>query len=380
MVKLFVGRQSVTVAATDSDPICLPFRNGESSGRPLEVFTSRPELKAGPDVFRTERTGTSAPVDPATPGATIGLSGPDRINAADPGSPATSTDRSASFELTVLDLRTVPSFLRGHLPGAASLPLTALSEGSHLLPPVSRPLLLCGTQLEPLIDTAAQLASKRSGPVFYWHIPRKSSGTDRRVLEALCHETGPARRPAWEPAPFLAEWEPELPHSGNFLDLACGTGRNTIFLARRAARRVFGVDILPEALEKARRLRALEQRTRPSESRSGFPRFHQADLRQAAVIRRWLPPSTYSVVTCFRFLDRDLLPQIAKSVQPGGWLIYQTFLEAQREKRGRPKNPRFLLKPGELKDALADLECVAYEEGEDAEGDVLASFCGRARD
>lgn len=392
MVKLFVGRQSVTIAIGNSGPPDLPFRKGDPLAQPLEVFASRTEMKEGHDAILIDRTDIAASAELQFSGPTIERSDPESSHGPDPGPTTKATDRSAPIELTVLDLRSVPSFLRGHLPGAVSVPVTSLSEGSHLLPHASRPLLLCGSQLETLVEAADQLAGKRTGLVFYWHLSKKRSGTQCRVVEALCHETGPARRQAWEPAPFLAEWEPELPRSGVFLDLACGTGRNTVFLARRPERRVFGVDILPEALEKARRLRALERRTRtksrtparnrncPPESRSGFVGFHQADLRQAAVIRRWLPPSRNSAVTCFRYLDRDLLPRIAKSLRPGGWLIYQTFLEAQRDKRGRPKNPRFLLKPGELKDAFSELECVAYEEGVDAEGDVLASFCGRARD
>jgi hypothetical protein len=50
---------------------------------------------------------------------------------------------------------------------------------------------------------------------------------------------------------------------------------------------------------------------------------------------------------------------------PGGVLIYETFAEGN-ERFGRPRNPDFLLKPGELL-ALAQtagLTVIAYEHGE----------------
>jgi hypothetical protein len=50
-------------------------------------------------------------------------------------------------------------------------------------------------------------------------------------------------------------------------------------------------------------------------------------------------------------------------VAPGGVLIYETFA-AGNETVGRPSNPDFLLRPGELLRAVqGELRVVAYEDG-----------------
>lgn len=62
------------------------------------------------------------------------------------------------------------------------------------------------------------------------------------------------------------------------------------------------------------------------------------------------------VVTCY--LWRPLLPALVRAVAPGGVLLYETFAVGNV---GRPSNPDFLLRPGELLDAVAGvLEVRAY--------------------
>jgi len=51
-------------------------------------------------------------------------------------------------------------------------------------------------------------------------------------------------------------------------------------------------------------------------------------------------------------------------LRPGGVLVYETFM-AGNERFGRPSNPHFLLRPGELLAAVqGQLEVVAFEQGE----------------
>jgi hypothetical protein len=63
------------------------------------------------------------------------------------------------------------------------------------------------------------------------------------------------------------------------------------------------------------------------------------------------------------YLHRPLLPAIAQALADGGVLIYETFARGN-ERFGRPHNPDFLLRPGELLDAFAMLTVVASEQGE----------------
>lgn len=71
---------------------------------------------------------------------------------------------------------------------------------------------------------------------------------------------------------------------------------------------------------------------------------------------------TFGAVVVTNYLHRPLFPQIVASVGPGGWLLYETF-SLGNERYGRPSNPAFLLRPGELLAAVAgQLRVVAYED------------------
>ena len=63
------------------------------------------------------------------------------------------------------------------------------------------------------------------------------------------------------------------------------------------------------------------------------------------------------------YLHRPLFAPIAAALMPNGVLIYETFA-AGNERLGRPRNPDFLLRPGELLDAFAELTLLAFEQGE----------------
>ena len=64
------------------------------------------------------------------------------------------------------------------------------------------------------------------------------------------------------------------------------------------------------------------------------------------------------------YLHRPILPAIIGAVAADGVLIYETFA-AGNARFGRPRNPDFLLDPGELLSAVAGrLRVLAYEHGE----------------
>jgi hypothetical protein len=62
------------------------------------------------------------------------------------------------------------------------------------------------------------------------------------------------------------------------------------------------------------------------------------------------------------YLWRPLFPILLASLAPGGVLLYETFA-AGNETVGRPSRPDFLLRAGELLQACAGLQVVAYENG-----------------
>lgn len=138
--------------------------------------------------------------------------------------------------------------------------------------------------------------------------------------------------------------------AGPILDLACGDGRNGIFLASRSLPVVLA-DRSESALEDARRL-----------------------ARQAGVeVKIWLVDlegegrdplqgRSFGAVLVFRYLHRPLMPTIRRAVSPGGLLVYETFT-GEQQRFGKPRNPEFLLRPGELLKWFGDWERIHYFEG-----------------
>jgi SAM-dependent methyltransferase len=73
-------------------------------------------------------------------------------------------------------------------------------------------------------------------------------------------------------------------------------------------------------------------------------------------------PQQFQAVVVTNYLWRPLFPVMARSVAPGGFLIYETFSIGQ-ETVGKPSNPDFLLQTGELLTSFSSLRTIAFEEG-----------------
>ena len=86
----------------------------------------------------------------------------------------------------------------------------------------------------------------------------------------------------------------------------------------------------------------------------------QIDLETSAP---WPLGTGYDGIVVTNYLYRPLLPAIPQALTAGGVLIYETFARGN-ERFGRPHNPDFLLRPGELLDAFAMLTVIAFEQGE----------------
>ncbi|KAF0216928.1 MAG: type 12 [Geobacteraceae bacterium] len=115
------------------------------------------------------------------------------------------------------------------------------------------------------------------------------------------------------------------------LDIACGEGRNSIFLARHGFT-VTGLDISEAGIDKAGKRMAEE----------GL----QIDFRLAD-LERYEFPETYDLVINFNFLLRDLIPKEVQALNSGGILVFDTILDAPSLQGVH--NPHYLLQPGELR-------------------------------
>jgi SAM-dependent methyltransferase len=86
----------------------------------------------------------------------------------------------------------------------------------------------------------------------------------------------------------------------------------------------------------------------------------EIDLESGA---HWPLGGGYDWIVVTNYLYRPLLTAIGRALAPGGTLIYETFAFGNK-RFGRPQNPDFLLRPGELLAAFAGLTVVAFEQGE----------------
>ena len=140
------------------------------------------------------------------------------------------------------------------------------------------------------------------------------------------------------PSEWVVRWAP-LVQRGPVLDVASGSGRHARVFAGRGLE-VVAVDRDPTPAPGVRLVRA--------DLEDGGP-WPFAGQRFAAI-----------VVT--NYLFRELLPVIADALEEGGILIYETFM-AGNEKLGKPSNPAFLLRPGELLQAFSGLTVLGFEQG-----------------
>lgn len=150
-----------------------------------------------------------------------------------------------------------------------------------------------------------------------------------------------------EPAEFLVDNIDLLPQ-GRVLDIAMGSGRNAIYLARHGYE-VEGVDVAPEAVASAV----------AAAKRLGVTmRVQVADLeRDYRIAER-----AYDVIMVFNYLQRSLIPAIKAGLRRGGVVIYETFIVDQA-RFGKPRNPDHLLEHNELLEMFRDLRCLRYHEG-----------------
>lgn len=185
-----------------------------------------------------------------------------------------------------------------------------------------------------------------------------------------------ANEAAEAPAGILMELWPLLP-SGATLDLACGRGRNALFLAEHG-RHVTCVDWSGAALdileERAKGLKIPVRRVSRIDEAKPLTRAG-IDVLQADLERVALPANQYSVIHCVRYLQRSLFAQICGALRPGGMLLFETYTRAQLDFIGGPRDPAHLLNTGELREAFPGLETVFYRELRAEQG--IASLAAR---
>jgi tellurite methyltransferase len=151
---------------------------------------------------------------------------------------------------------------------------------------------------------------------------------------------------AGEAEPFFMEMLQRLP-KGLALDIAAGRGRNALPMAR-AGIHVVAVDVSDEGI------RALKTVV-DTERLPIFPVIANLDNFSFG-------NECFGAIVNVNFLDRALFPKFIRALKTGGVLLADTFLIEQAE-TGHPRDPRFLLKHGELRELMGGLDVEVYREG-----------------
>ncbi len=162
---------------------------------------------------------------------------------------------------------------------------------------------------------------------------------------------------------YLAEEYPQHPSrivqeyallapGGKALDLACGNGRNSVFLAHHGFR-VDAVDISDVGLSRF-----------SDQSPEIFPICMDLD-------RFDIPEKKYAIILNIRYLSRRLFPYIRDGLMPGGILIFETYMEGEPDEDDPTPSCRdYLLRENELLHAFLRLRIIYYREykGESRKG------------
>lgn len=270
-----------------------------------------------------------------------------------------------------LDVRPESDFLAGHHPDAAHIPLEDLATRIHELSRRDTPLRVFDTNA-----IRARWARSRLRVRGFESVALSEPTTNELIA-------GPAKVHLWQPHDLLiealriigtrdvanpAEGHPPMT-SGTAhgerprpraADLACGTGRDLVYLAM-SGWDATGMDILPDALQRARELAA----------RNGV----QIATR-AIDLEGEMPPmsESFDLITVFNFLHRPLWRWVRDALRPGGWFVCETFVAPQYERFGKPRRPALILQPGELVAAFGDWIIHAYGEGLAGPRRIVASL------
>lgn len=241
-------------------------------------------------------------------------------------------DAGRRFGCRLLDWRGAAQPPADHLPGSAWVPAPNGEPHASLLPARGRPLIALHDDPAAAVRAAERLR-ERGWP---------ADALDTPLGEAPL-VPGPPPGVLWAPDAYLAEqierFSPQSP--GAVLDLGCGSGRDSVFLAHRGFA-VVGIDRLPDALELARR-------------RARHPQV-DVDFREAALrTAEDLPTGSWAGAVCVRFWAPEILAALHGKILPGGFLILRAYGPSSPSGEGRgPRRPRHRASAGALEERLGE--------------------------
>ena len=159
------------------------------------------------------------------------------------------------------------------------------------------------------------------------------------------------------PTQLLADWLGQLPR-GKALDVACGAGRNALYLAA-SGYDVDAIDISAVALDRGRS---------HAQHRHLAVNWIEMDLDSGN-----LPDERYDLIVMVRYTHTALVAELIELLNDGGYLLCEQHLLTDRDVVG-PSSAAFRMRPNELLGLASGLRVIYYREGliEDPGGRIAA--------
>lgn len=159
------------------------------------------------------------------------------------------------------------------------------------------------------------------------------------------HSPGAPSHGALAPSDWVRRWARALAPGSTVLDVACGAGRHSRFLA--------GCGL---------KVSAVDRDACAVASLGDIPGLTEAVVADIEGGPWPFAGRQFDAIVITNYLWRPLWPTLLASLAPGGWLIHETF-NVDQAAVGKPSNPQFLLRRGELLELAQGMHVVAYEDG-----------------
>lgn len=171
---------------------------------------------------------------------------------------------------------------------------------------------------------------------------------DRKKWNEKYTENGPQTF-GKDPSKWLVAHEELLVKQpkGKALDVACGNGRNSFFLAELG----FDVDAIDISDVVIKWLKG------------------EAEKRKLLVKPRWdnietceLPREVFQVIISFNFLERGIFSKLTEALAPEGLLLFETLTEDHIDVVKKKFNRKYALRKDELRHSFPELKTISYRE------------------
>lgn len=239
----------------------------------------------------------------------------------------------------VIDIRDKATFTAGHIPGATHFDGINGDDG-------------LSTRLAELPDPTARaqqcalvvVSTDEIGATAVTELLRAGFASVRIHTSHSVMTTGLSRR-LWKPSSLAVRAE-AMATGDSALDVACGGGRDSAWLASRGWN-VVAVDRSATLITRAQRLATRCYEDSIAHSRGNVRTVTRTFGASIAEDAAWLCEHAAQFVLIVRFLRRPILSILCKAVAPGGLIAYEHFLEGC-ERFGAPRKPAQMLRRGEL--------------------------------